>query len=138
MSQVYIPVSLRRLVSRRAARRCEYCLLHQDDTPFTHPIDHVIAIKHGGETTADNLALACIDCNRNKGSDLTTFDPASGQITPLFNPRTEQWSDHFLLDGALILGRTAIGRATIVLLRLNEPQRLITREVLLSIGRYPV
>ncbi|MCB0098392.1 MAG: HNH endonuclease [Caldilineaceae bacterium] len=65
MSREHIPVAVRRLVAERAQGRCEYCLLHQDDTPFTHPLDHIIAIRHGGATTAENLALACIDCNQN-------------------------------------------------------------------------
>jgi hypothetical protein len=72
----------------------------------------VVALKHGGRTVKENLALACVICNGNKGSDLATIDPLSSEIVPLFNPRTQSWGDHFELSGAQIIGRTAIGRAT--------------------------
>ena len=75
MSRTYIPLDLRRFVSIRADGLCEYCLIHQDDTPLTHPLDDVIAVKHGGGTTEMNLALSCVECNQNKGSDIATFDP---------------------------------------------------------------
>ena len=137
MSRVYIPVDLRRLVSERANYRCEYCLLHQDDISFTHPVDHIVALRHNGQTIAENLALACIYCNRNKGNDLTTFAPLTGQLTRLFNPREQNWHDHFRIVGARIVGLTLIGRATIVLLRMNEPTQLQERERLVANGRYP-
>jgi CRISPR/Cas system Type II protein with McrA/HNH and RuvC-like nuclease domain len=136
MASAYIPADLRRLVTERAAQKCEYCLIHQDDTPFTHQVDHIIPQKHGGETAADNLALACIDCNRYKGADLTAFDPASGEISLLFNPRTQKWEEHFALEGILLIGRTAVVRATATLLRLNDPNRLIQRQTLLEARRY--
>lgn len=115
---------------------CEYCLLHQDDTPFTHPIDHIVAVKHGGKTVSENLALACIDCNRYKGSDLTAIDPETGTIVRLFDPRTQNWSEHFSLQDAQIVGATPTGRATLFLLRVNEPRRIQQRLLLISINRY--
>ncbi|MGE0128170.1 MAG: HNH endonuclease [Blastocatellales bacterium] len=129
---------MRRLVINRAGGLCEYCLIHQDDRPETHPIDHVIALKHGGRTEEKNLALACAICNNNKGSDLATIDPLSGEIVPLFNPRTQNWDDHFELFGAQIIGRTAIGRATVALLRLNDDERLSYRQSLVNAKRYPL
>lgn len=90
----YIPNPLRDLVIRRAEYRCEYCLLHQEDEPiYPHEIDHIIAEKHSGPTQADNLAYACFYCNRFKGTDLASIDPLSGDITPLYNPRTQIWRD---------------------------------------------
>jgi 5-methylcytosine-specific restriction endonuclease McrA len=61
------PVSdqLRRLVEARAARICEYCLIHEDDTFFGCEVDHVISLKHGGPSEPDNLAFACLVCNRH-------------------------------------------------------------------------
>jgi HNH endonuclease len=137
MPRPHIPAKLRRLVINRAGGQCEYCLIHQDDRPETHPIDHVIALKHGGRTVKENLALACVICNGNKGSDLATIDPLNGEIVPLFNPRTQIWGDHFELSGAQINGRTAIGRATAALLRLNDNERISYRESLIDAGRYP-
>ena len=137
MSRVHIPAPLRKLVIERANGRCEYCLVHQDDSPFTHHLDHLIALKHGGQTIESNLALACLDCNRYKGSDLTTIDPADGSVVSIFNPRTQAWREHFALEGARIAGQTPTGRATANLLRLNDPARLIQRQALLEAKRYP-
>lgn len=137
MSRIYIPTALRRFVCERAANQCEYCLLHQSDTSFTHAVDHIIALRHGGQTTPENLALACINCNRNKGNDLTTLDPLTNTITRLFDPREQNWHDHFMLVGARIVGLTPTGRATVALLRMNNMIRLQEREQLLADGRYP-
>ncbi|MBX3057824.1 MAG: HNH endonuclease [Anaerolineae bacterium] len=137
MSRIHIPESLRRLVTERANGRCEYCLLHQDDTPFTHPIDHVVALKHGGLTIAENLALACLECNLNKGTDLATFDPLTGELDRLYHPRQQSWEEHFALEGVRIVGLTMYGRATVRLLQFNTPARLAERELLRDNSRYP-
>ncbi len=86
MSAPSIPSSLRQLVFERAQGKCEYCFIHQDVSIYSHEVDHIIALKHGGQTIAENLALSCLPCNRHKGSDLATFDPISNEIAPLFNP----------------------------------------------------
>ena len=87
MPRVHIPASLRRFVIERAQGCCEYCLLPDADAEYPHEIDHVIAVKHGGKTVGDNLALACLKCNRNKGSDVSAIDPIDELLVPLFNPR---------------------------------------------------
>src|SRR5207247_5166116 len=99
-----------------------------------HQVDHIIAEKHGGQTDADNLALSCIVCNKRKGSDLTSIDPVSGAIVPLFHPRKDRWSSHFQLVGGRVEPLTAIGRATVRLLQLNDPDRVEEREALLAAG----
>ena len=137
MNAPSIPLSLRQFVSERAQERCEYCLLHQDASICIHEVDHIIARKHGGQTSAENLALACLPCNRHKGSDLATFDPISNEIVPLFNPRSQIWADHFMLGGAHIIGMTPTGRATVFLLKLNTSTRLLDRQVLIAQDQYP-
>jgi hypothetical protein len=138
MPRPRIPTKLRRLVIERAHERCEYCLIHQRYRSDSHQIDHIVALKHRGRTNSKNLALACALCNYYKGSDLSTIDPVSGVLTPLFNPRVETWEDHFELAGTTIVGRTAIGRATVELLRLNEAERLADRQLLIEAGLYIV
>lgn len=133
----YVSAVLRRLVSERAGYRCEYCLLSADFSSFSHEPDHIIPLKHGGETIADNLALACFWCNRLKGSDLATLDPQTGHITPLFNPRLHVWTGHFQLDNAVIIPLTPEGRATSVLLQFNRADRLAMRLLLFELGYYP-
>jgi hypothetical protein len=90
---------LRHEVSRRAGNRCEYCLLHQDFAASTHQVDHVIAEKHRGLTSSENLALSCTICNRRKGSDIGALDPETGQLVRVFSPRTQNWQEHFELGG---------------------------------------
>ncbi len=95
MSSTYIPVALRRFVEERANYGCEYCQIQHNISFFPHEIDHAIAEKHGGQTHEMNLAYSCWRCNRHKGTDLGSFDPQTGKFSFLFNPRTQQWSDHF-------------------------------------------
>lgn len=128
---------LRHLVIERAGNHCEYCWLHQDIAASTHHVDHVIAEKHGGQTSPDNLALSCTVCNRRKGSDISSIDSDTGVLAALFNPRTQNWSDHFQLDGFHIIGLTATGRTTVEFLRLNAFERLMERAELIRAGRYP-
>jgi len=133
----YISKSIRQLVSDRANGKCEYCLIHQDFSIFSYEVDHAVAIKHGGSSNEENLVLSCLPCNRYKGSDLTSIDPITQEITPLFNPRSHKWSDHFQLNENNIIGLTAIGRITIFLLKLNEPKRLLIRQALSLQQLYP-
>lgn len=114
----------RQSIRRRARDRCEYCRLRQADAPFLkHQIEHIIPRQHGGSDLLSNLALACYRCNKYKGPNLTAFDPQSGRVVRLFNPRRQRWAEHFVLRGVLLLGRTATGRATVELLRMNAPRR---------------
>jgi len=137
MPRPHIPSALRRLVIERAYACCEYCLLPQTVGAGMHHLDHLIALKHGGATVDGNLALACIECNQSKGSDLAAIDPVERVIVPLFNPRTQRWGDHFQLVGPRIVGRTLIGRATVALLRINDDARLLDRQLLMEARLYP-
>lgn len=129
--------ALRQRVRTRAGGKCEYCLVHQDVSIFTHEVDHIIALRHGGQAVLANLAFACLPCNRNKGADLTAIDPLSHTVVSLFNPRRQIWATHFTLDAARIIGLTPTGRATVALLKINAPTRLGHRQTLLLQGRYP-
>jgi hypothetical protein len=128
---------LRRQVQERAHGRCEYCLIHESDMYYPHEPDHIVAEKHGGPTSLENLAWSCFFCNRFKGSDLASIDPISGRVVTLFHPRTQRWPRHFRLNSALIEGITASGRATAALLHLNDEERVAYRLGLIEIGRYP-
>ena len=75
-------------------------------------MEHVVAKQHGGPDDPANLALACSVCNAGKGPNVCGFDPDTGEMTRLFDPRRQAWRDHFRLDGARVIGRTAAGRAT--------------------------
>lgn len=133
----YIPATLRRQVQERARHRCEHCLLPEKVAFYPHEIDHIRADKHGGKTVERNLCWSCWLCNRHKGTDLTSFDPLTDEISPLFNPRVDRWDEHFRLVGAEIEGITALGRATTRMLHFNLPDRVELREELIRMGRYP-
>jgi hypothetical protein len=128
--------ALQRLVWMRAAAMCEYCHILQacDVLPFC--MDHIIALKHHGETIESNLALACFNCNSYKGSNIAGVDPLTGELTSLFNPRTLQWNDHFEWHEVKLAGRTAIGRTTCDVLAINHPDHLELRKVLMAEGRF--
>jgi hypothetical protein len=102
-----------------------------------HQIDHVIARQHGGPTTADNLALACYHCNNHKGPNISGIDPETGKMVALFHPRRQKWSRHFRWAGSMLIGRTAIGRASVAVLSINHPDALVVRDSLIAEGVFP-
>jgi HNH endonuclease len=106
-----------------------------DDAPFE--IDHIIARKHLGSTVSRNLCLSCYYCNAFKGSDLSSLDPKTAKLTPLFNPRRHQWSKHFRWQGPLLVGLTPIGRVTVALLHINDGHRVELREALIEEAVFP-
>lgn len=127
--------SLRKHVAIRAKNRCEYCGLDETNTGFLHQVDHIISLKHGGGGDLPNLALACAVCNRNKGSNVASWDAAKDEPIRLFHPRKETWADHFRLDGYKITPLTPVGEATARVLELNSDQRVVEREMLGPGGR---
>jgi hypothetical protein len=135
----YINAELRRDVEFRAHGVCEYCRIHQNDTWVGCHVDHIIAIKHGGQTEFENLAFACAVCNRAKGTDIASVASQSGAIVRLFNPRLDGWHEHFRFDDerALIVPLSEIGEVTARLLDFNETERIVERKSLMSVGRYP-
>ena len=133
----WISFVLRKLVHGRAEGRCEYCLIHEDDSLHRHQPDHIIARKHRGETTEENLAFSCVFCNSLKGSDIASVDIETGRIIALFNPRTDVWREHFRIEAALIAPLTPAARATEYLLQLNRPDLIAVRQSLIAAGRYP-
>lgn len=116
---------------------CEYCLIHEDETFFGCQVDHIISLKHGGSTEADNLAYACAFCNRYKGSDIASIATESGNLIRFYNPRIDRWSEHFGLKGSRIEPVTEKGEVTARILRLNSREQILEREALMKANRYP-
>jgi hypothetical protein len=98
--------------------------------------NHIVAIQHGGSSDLANLALSCLHCNRHKGPNIAGRDPATEDIQRLFHPRKDSWDEHFQLNGAILVGLTVIGRVTVQVLAMNEPEFLAAREALLKEGVY--
>jgi hypothetical protein len=132
-------IEKRSLVLQRAGFRCEYCQFPAAHLRHPMHVDHVRARQHGGADDIENLALSCSRCNLTQAPNIATIDPDGDgfSVLRLFNPRTDAWDNHFeLVDGAII-GRTAIGRATVFLLNVNEPIRIEMRRALVELGQWP-
>lgn len=132
-----IPVALRKEVIDRAKNRCEYCQISQVGQVATFHIDHVIPVVAGGETTSDNLALACVSCSLRKGARQKLQDSVTGKTVSIFNPRQQKWRDHFTWNGVQLRGLTPIGRATVQALALNREIMLAIRAEEEILGRHP-
>jgi hypothetical protein len=128
----------RQLVRQRARQRCEYCRFpdHALNLPFH--VEHVIASVHRIDDSIANLAWACPRCNLKKGTNLSTVVVETGEHVDLFNPRTMNWSDHFIVQNGFIIGITACGIGTARLLDMNNELRLNHRRVLIEQGEFDV
>lgn len=133
-----IPRVLSRQVADRARWLCEYCRSPASFSTQPFELDHIIPRSRGGLTEPANLAFSC-GCNSYKGNRTHARDPETERVVPLFNPRRQRWIQHFAWseDFLLIVGRTAIGRATVEALHLNRPELLNLRRALRAIGEHP-
>jgi hypothetical protein len=129
--------ALRLLVANRAGWRCEYCLLRDVDSYFSHQFDHIISSKHGGKSIFRNLAYTCVRCNVWKGTDIGSINLKTGKLVAFFSPRRDPWTSHFMLRGAVIEPLTAEGAATARVLQFNLDKRVAERRLLIAFGRYP-
>jgi hypothetical protein len=135
----YISPSLRSVVKDRAHNHCEYCVCPADYSPDSFTIDHTLPRQSGGLSTFNNLAWACQGCNGSKHIKTSFIDPETQKETPLFNPRSTAWNDHFQWssDFTQMMGITACGRATIVALKLNRPSVMNLRRLLTNAQLHP-
>ena len=135
----HVPTALKRLVAARARNCCEYCRSREDHSAVSFSVEHVVPRVGGGATTLENLAFACQACNNHKHAQTKALDPLSRQWVPLFNPRRQRWPDHFKWndDASRVVGRTAIGRAAVMKLRLNRPGLIRQRNVMARAGQHP-
>ena len=132
----WISAEFRQTVADRANLLCEYCLIAEVDTFYGCEVDHIISLKHGGSSEADNLAYACALCNRAKGSDIGSVS-TTGDFTRFFNPRTDRWSENFRLERAVIQPLTPAGEVTARIFGFNDSARLHEREEMIRFGKYP-
>jgi hypothetical protein len=132
-----IPAVLRQFVIQRAENRCEYCQLSQEGQEATFHIDHITPRVAGGETAAENLALACVSCSLHKSARQTAIDPHSGTEVALYNPRHDPWQEHFRWADIYLVGLTGTGRATVAALHMNRALILAIRQEQAILGRHP-
>ncbi len=139
MTSGYIPRDLHRRISQQARHRCGYCLSQEAIVGAPMEIEHIFPKSLGGATEEGNLWLACSYCNDFKGVRTTAEDPESGRTVLLFNPRLDSWNEHFAwVDrGARMIGKTAVGRATVLALRLNRLPLVRSRRYWITAGWHP-
>ena len=126
-------------VAARAIYRCEYCRAPEEATNFVFEVEHIIPLAHGGANESENLALSCRACNIFKADFLHGADVNGAQTERLFNPRFDNWQQHFRvnLDSFEIEGLTEIGRGTINRLRMNSERQLRGRRQWARFGLFP-
>ena len=128
----------RQQVYDRAGGCCEYCRRSVDVRLAKFEIDHIVSLKYGGGESSDNLCLTCAPCNRRKGPEVAAIDPLTDEATKLFNPRQQNWDEHFVdYDDGMLAGLTPEGRARVAALRLNEAPRVEQRFGERLLGNYP-
>lgn len=125
----------REYVLRRAAYRCEYCLMQG----WWLETDHIIPRSRwdalGGGPGLDspaNLAAACTSCNARKRDHVDGVDALTDLLVPLYHPRTDDWPDHFTFSTSFdeIIGISPTGRVTVVRLGMNRRIYRIQRRLL--------
>ena len=135
----YISVELQRQIRSRFANCCVYCRTAESLTVTTFEFEHIVPLSKGGETTFENLCLACPSCNRYKATRQTATDPITQEEVELFHPQKQSWTNHFEWneEAIEIVGLTPIGRATVVVLKMNRPQLLRVRQMWVKMGEHP-
>jgi HNH endonuclease len=139
VSNRYISAALKARIKAVAKNRCGYCQSQQKYVLGILEIEHIISTAAGGSDEEENLWLSCRLCNSYKGIQTRALDPISEQTVPLFNPRTESWSEHFVWseDGVYVMGLTPCGRATVVAIQLNNDYATTVRKSWVSVGWHP-
>ena len=130
----------KRAVRKLARNCCEYCQSPEVFSPTKFSIEHIVPRVAGGSDEADNLALACQECNNHKFTAMGAQDPMSGEMVPLYSPRGSRWVDHFVWSDnfTVLLALTPTGRATIERLQLNRAGLINLRRVLVLAGVHPL
>ena len=128
---------LKTKIRQQAKNRCGYCLLPQSLNPNLLEIEHLLATANGGTDDEENLWLACRLCNGYKGMQSEAIDDETNLIVSLFNPRTQNWNEHFEWNDEKIVGKTPCGRATVKALKLNNEIILPVRKRWITAGWFP-
>lgn len=126
--------STRIIVAERANSRCEYCRILDTTSLHGFHVDHIISKKHLGSNEVDNLAWSCATCNQHKGTDVASYDSETGELNPFFNPRTDNWNEHFELNEYRIVGKTPIGRITVRIFHMNIDNQITARSWIIRAG----
>jgi hypothetical protein len=130
---------IRDFVLTRAGFCCEYCRSPRNFSSDDFAVEHITPKSLSGLDDVDNLALSCQGCNSRKFTAISAIDPVSGLETSLFHPRIDIWAEHFIWsdDTTMLIGLSAMARATIQKLDLNRSRVKNLRRVLALAGEHP-
>ena len=136
----YISAVLKAKIRRKFYDACAYCHSPENLMGVIFEIDHIIPLVEGGKTHEENLCLCCPTCNRYKATHVAAIDQLTNKLYALFHPVSEKWDDHFYWsnDATILIGKTAIGRATIELLKINRPILVDLRKYWIELGMHPL
>ncbi|MCD9188914.1 MAG: HNH endonuclease [Pyrinomonadaceae bacterium] len=139
MKRPHIPENIKIIVRKQSKFRCGYCQILQRFSPIIFQFDHYIPVSKGGKTDESNLWLVCGNCNNSKSDKSECFDPETDSAHPIFNPHTDNWTEHFEWkeNGAIIFGKTPVGRGTVALLKMNDERIVAVRREWISAGWHP-
>ena len=132
-----IPEKLKIKVRRQAKNRCGYCRLPQSLNPSLLEIEHLLATANGGSDSEENLWLACRLCNGYKGIQVEAVDSKTNKSVSIFNPRIQDWNEHFEWRKEKVVGKTPCGRATVQALKLNNEIISPLRKRWILVGWFP-
>jgi hypothetical protein len=135
----YLPSDLRQRLLDADDHRCAYCQTATTNSGQPMSVDHSNPESKGGETEFDNLCFACRNCNEFKGGATEAIDPLTGEMRSPFHPRHHHWREHLVWDdsGTRIIGLTAIGRATVIALNMNNEVIVDSRRRWVGFGWHP-
>jgi HNH endonuclease len=135
----YIPSGLKARVRQRFANCCGYCQTAERLTAMQFEFEHILPRSRGGQTTFENLCLACPSCNQLKSDRVEFVDPITADQVPIFHPQQQVWTEHFAWEqnGLIVVGKTAIGRAAVETLRMNREVLVSMREMWVIFGKHP-
>jgi HNH endonuclease len=136
---VYISVDLRNRIRENDRDRCSYCLTTELNSGSRMVFDHIHPRAKGGETSFENVCLACRACNGYKSDSVEALDSITNLPVPLFHPRRQIWQDHFewIQNDTEIQGKTAVGRVTVAILQMNHGAIVVTRQRWVAVGWHP-
>ena len=125
-------------VASRARHICEYCRATEAVFNLPFEVKHIIPLSQRGDKSEDNLALSCRSCNLYKSDSVSAFDETSQREVGFFNSRQDAWSEHFSIDENTgeIKALTAIGRVTILSLRIDSKPQVAARTQWLKLGLF--
>lgn len=131
--------AVRKHIAQQARHRCGYCQTQERVSGIPLTLEHIIPRVAGGGDEEENLWVSCRLCNESKGVQTKAIDPQAGNMTPLYNPRTQTWAQHFAWsdDGTEIVSLTDVGRATVDALSLNTEFRVRSRAIWVEAGYHP-